>query len=108
MRAWLAELSRRGEFSLGQLVERRDEVDELLQRAEAAGAEVTPAHDRPWGIYSGYFRDPDGHLWEATGTHEGSREASPQRNDGDSTHRAAAWCRYWGGRQGHDEVSDEE
>jgi len=18
----------------------------------------------PWGIYSGYFRDPDGHLWE--------------------------------------------
>ena len=21
-------------------------------------------HDRAWGIYSGYFRDPDGHLWE--------------------------------------------
>ena len=21
-------------------------------------------HERPWGIYSGYFRDPDGHLWE--------------------------------------------
>jgi len=21
-------------------------------------------HDRPWGVYSGYFRDPDGHLWE--------------------------------------------
>jgi len=20
--------------------------------------------DRPWGIYAGYFRDPDGHLWE--------------------------------------------
>ena len=20
--------------------------------------------DRPWGIYSGYFQDPDGHLWE--------------------------------------------
>jgi hypothetical protein len=20
------------------------------------------AHERPWGIYSGYFRDPDGHL----------------------------------------------
>jgi catechol 2,3-dioxygenase-like lactoylglutathione lyase family enzyme len=53
-----------GEFSLGQLVERRDEVDELLARAEAAGAEVTRAHERPWGIYSGYFRDPDGHLWE--------------------------------------------
>jgi catechol 2,3-dioxygenase-like lactoylglutathione lyase family enzyme len=53
-----------GEFSLGQLVERRDEVDEILERAEAAGALVTPAHERPWGIYSGYFRDPDGHLWE--------------------------------------------
>jgi uncharacterized protein len=23
-----------------------------------------PPHERPWGIYSGYFRDPDGHLWE--------------------------------------------
>jgi uncharacterized protein len=53
-----------GEFSLAQLVRSRDEVDELLKMAEAAGATVTPAHDRPWGIYSGYFRDPDGHLWE--------------------------------------------
>jgi catechol 2,3-dioxygenase-like lactoylglutathione lyase family enzyme len=56
--------ARSGEFSLGRLVERREEVDELLRQAEAAGAEITPAHDRPWGIYSGYFRDPDGHLWE--------------------------------------------
>jgi catechol 2,3-dioxygenase-like lactoylglutathione lyase family enzyme len=32
---------------------------------EAAGATLTDQpHDRPWGIYSGYFRDPDGHLWE--------------------------------------------
>jgi uncharacterized protein len=53
-----------GAFSLGQLVGSRAEVDALLERAEAAGAAVTPAHDRPWGIYSGYFRDPDGHLWE--------------------------------------------
>ncbi len=22
------------------------------------------SRDRPWGIYAGYFRDPDGHLWE--------------------------------------------
>lgn len=54
-----------GEFSIGHLVCTRAEVDALLERARAAGASVgTPPHDRPWGIYSGYFRDPDGHLWE--------------------------------------------
>jgi uncharacterized glyoxalase superfamily protein PhnB len=53
-----------GEFSLGQLFESRADVDALLEKAEATGATVTPAHDRPWGIYSGYFRDTDGHLWE--------------------------------------------
>jgi uncharacterized protein len=50
-----------GEFSLGHLVARRDDVDALLAQAETAGAKPTgPAHDRPWGIYSGYFRDLDG------------------------------------------------
>jgi catechol 2,3-dioxygenase-like lactoylglutathione lyase family enzyme len=53
-----------GAFSLAQLVGSREEVDALLQRAASAGGTVTAAHDRPWGIYSGYFRDPDGHLWE--------------------------------------------
>ena len=53
-----------GEFSLGQLVANRADVDRILELAAAAGAVVTPPHDRPWGIYSGYFRDPDGHLWE--------------------------------------------
>ena len=53
-----------GEFSLGHIVATRDDVDTLLARAKAAGAPVTEVHDRPWGIYSGYFRDPDGHLWE--------------------------------------------
>ena len=53
-----------GEFSLAQLVRSRADVDQLLEKAAAAGATITPAHDRPWGIYSGYFRDPDGHLWE--------------------------------------------
>jgi catechol 2,3-dioxygenase-like lactoylglutathione lyase family enzyme len=54
-----------GEFSLGHMVASRAEVDALLARAEAAGATLTDQpHDRPWGIYSGYFRDPDGHLWE--------------------------------------------
>jgi uncharacterized protein len=54
-----------GEFSIGHLVAGKGEVDELVARAEAAGATRTAdPHDRPWGIYSAYFRDPDGHLWE--------------------------------------------
>jgi catechol 2,3-dioxygenase-like lactoylglutathione lyase family enzyme len=54
-----------GEFSIGHAVASRAEVDEIISHAKAAGASVTdPPHDRPWGIYSGYFQDPDGHLWE--------------------------------------------
>jgi uncharacterized protein len=54
-----------GEFSIGHAVESRAAVDELLARAEASGATLTaPPSERPWGIYSGYFLDPDGHLWE--------------------------------------------
>jgi uncharacterized protein len=54
-----------GEFSIGHAVASKTEVDALLTQAQAAGATLTDGpHDRPWGIYSGYFRDPDGHLWE--------------------------------------------
>jgi catechol 2,3-dioxygenase-like lactoylglutathione lyase family enzyme len=54
-----------GEFSIGHFVSSKTEVDALLSQAQAAGATLTDQpHDRPWGIYSGYFRDPDGHLWE--------------------------------------------
>lgn len=54
-----------GEFSIGHLVSSKAEVDALLSQAQAAGATITDQpHHRPWGIYSGYFRDPDGHLWE--------------------------------------------
>jgi catechol 2,3-dioxygenase-like lactoylglutathione lyase family enzyme len=53
-----------GEFSLGHIVTSREEVEAVLAKAKSAGAPVTELHDRPWGIYSGYFRDPDGHLWE--------------------------------------------
>lgn len=59
------EARKTGEFSIGQIVDDRTDVDLVLGQAEAAGATVTdPPHERPWGIYSGYFRDPDGHLWE--------------------------------------------
>jgi catechol 2,3-dioxygenase-like lactoylglutathione lyase family enzyme len=54
-----------GEFSIGHVVATRTEVDEVIAQAKAAGAAVTDQpRDRPWGIYSGYFQDPDGHLWE--------------------------------------------
>jgi catechol 2,3-dioxygenase-like lactoylglutathione lyase family enzyme len=57
--------SKTGEFSLGHAVASRNDVDALLARAGAAGGKVLDtARDRPWGIYSGYFQDPDGHLWE--------------------------------------------
>ena len=36
-----------------------------MATAEVAGATIVkPAHDTFWGGYSGYFQDPDGHLWE--------------------------------------------
>ncbi len=41
------------------------EVAALLSQAEKAGARIVkPAQDVFWGGYSGYFADPDGHLWE--------------------------------------------
>ncbi|MGI9323846.1 MAG: VOC family protein [Pseudomonadales bacterium] len=41
------------------------EVDEVLLQATNAGAKLQkPAQKAPWGGYSGYFSDPDGHLWE--------------------------------------------
>ena len=43
----------------------REAVDAVIAEAEAAGGTVVkPAEDGFWGGYSGYFADPDGHLWE--------------------------------------------
>jgi predicted lactoylglutathione lyase len=40
-------------------------VDEMLQAAHDAGAQVSaPAHETDWGGYSGHFVDADGHAWE--------------------------------------------
>lgn len=41
------------------------EVAAVLGQAVAAGGTlVKPAQRAPWGGYSGYFKDPDGHLFE--------------------------------------------
>lgn len=53
------------EMSLGHNVASKAEVDAVMAKASAAGAVIAkPAHDTFWGGYSGYFQDPDGHLWE--------------------------------------------
>lgn len=53
------------EMTLGHNVASKAEVDAVMAIADAAGAVIIkPAHDTFWGGYSGYFKDPDGHLWE--------------------------------------------
>jgi len=41
------------------------EVDRVLDEARRAGATIVkPAQPTFWGGHAGYFRDPEGHLWE--------------------------------------------
>lgn len=43
----------------------KDEVDQVLEEARAAGATIIKkAQNTFWGGYAGYFQDPDQHLWE--------------------------------------------
>jgi catechol 2,3-dioxygenase-like lactoylglutathione lyase family enzyme len=52
-------------ITLAHNVRSREEADAVMAEALAAGATlVKPAQDVFWGGYSGYFADPDGHLWE--------------------------------------------
>ncbi len=52
-------------ITLAHSVAGREQVDATLAEAEAAGATIIkPAEDVFWGGRSGYFADPDGHLWE--------------------------------------------
>lgn len=53
------------EFTLGHNVTSESEVDAVMHQAVAAGARlIKPAGKSFWGGYTGYFQDPDGHLWE--------------------------------------------
>ena len=53
------------EFSIGYNVRKKEEVDTILAAAQKVGAKIVkPAQQVFWGGYSGYFQDPDGHLWE--------------------------------------------
>jgi uncharacterized protein len=64
-----AQIAGRGEgftgITLAQTVRTKEAVDALLAEAQCAGGKlVKPAQTVFWGGYSGYFSDPDGHLWE--------------------------------------------
>ena len=47
---------------MGQAMEVRARREVIL----AGGTLVKPPQKVFWGGYSGYFKDPDGHLWEVT------------------------------------------
>jgi len=52
-------------FTLAHNVMSIVEVDAFMDKAVAAGAQIVkPAAETFWGGYSGYFRDPEGFLWE--------------------------------------------
>ena len=52
-------------ITLAHNVRTKQEVNDLLDLAEKAGAKIMkPAQEVFWGGYSGYFADPDGFLWE--------------------------------------------
>jgi catechol 2,3-dioxygenase-like lactoylglutathione lyase family enzyme len=52
-------------FTIGHNVMRKEDVDAVMAAAERAGAEIVKAaQDTFYGGYAGYFRDPNGHLWE--------------------------------------------
>lgn len=52
-------------FTLAHNVQTEAEVDEVMAQAVRCGASVVKKPEKVfWGGYSGYFKDPDGHLWE--------------------------------------------
>ena len=52
-------------FTLSHNVGSEQEVEEVVSPAVAAGATLVKTPQKVfWGGYSGYFKDPDGHLWE--------------------------------------------
>ncbi len=54
-----------GAIALAHNVGSEAEVNEVMEQAIQAGARLAKPHQNVfWGGYSGYFEDPDGHLWE--------------------------------------------
>lgn len=54
-----------GGITIAHNTKTQEEVDLILSRAEKAGGKILkPGQKVFWGGYSGYFADPDGHVWE--------------------------------------------
>ena len=54
-----------GAMTLAQNFATENEVDTAFAAAITAGATVLKAPEKVfWGGYSGYYADPDGHVWE--------------------------------------------
>ncbi len=54
-----------GAITLAHNVRSKEEVVALLDLAAGLGGKIVkPAQDTSWGGFSGYFADPDAHLWE--------------------------------------------
>jgi uncharacterized protein len=52
-------------YSLAHNVRSEEEVDAIFARLRNHGATIVKQPQKVfWGGYSGYFSDPDGHMWE--------------------------------------------
>lgn len=57
--------SKGSRFTLAQCLPSPEEVDALFAELKKQGVNITKEPVKVfWGGYSGYFADPDGHLWE--------------------------------------------
>lgn len=54
-----------GAITLAYNTRTREETDTVMRLfLDAGGTLLSAAHEYPWGSYSGYVGDPDGHPWE--------------------------------------------
>lgn len=59
------ELATAPSSAIGHFCTSQADAEAFLDRARIAGATMLAApFTRPWGMWSGFFQDPDGHLWE--------------------------------------------
>ncbi|MGH7874575.1 MAG: VOC family protein [Candidatus Binatia bacterium] len=52
-------------YALAHNVRSEEDVDAIFARLKSSGATIVKEPQKAfWGGYSGYFADPDGHIWE--------------------------------------------